>query len=424
MKKLYTTLLSCTLCFSLLTACAGNQTGGSNDVKGQDAATETTQQTVQQDQDSEVSAREDGADISSGAEQSVDLRPYIGEWYDKTSQRAMMTIVPSAEYGDAWVTIHWGSSAWEAVEWSLPVIVREDGSLFYANGEKVLVSYEETDELTNETREVLRSDLEGTFTFDADGNLLWTDEKEEDSTGCVFEPYQPDLPTQDAWVNQYFHAVSGYEKGVAGSSLSEAQAACAVFGFASEYQLWTAEIPAMRDSMLAAWEDMSEEERGKFDANFINVVRLIDRCLSDYDGSRGVFDDAGVGDKMEALLRSETARLSWTTLCSNTLTMGNSGDDAEGGITEEMAYEGVYNYCHDTYDWSITEDNPSVMYLTMGEESETEYQVIFRSYTGSFVYFYVDKSDGTTRMTEYVPTLDVETETGSISLYNYLNTQG
>ena len=423
MKKLYTALLSCTLCFSLLTACAGGQTGGSGNSEGQEAPTETAQQSEQQGQDSEVSSGENAADIPDGGGQSVDLRPYIGEWYDKTSQRAMMTIVPSAEYGDAWVTIHWGSSAWEAVEWSLPVIVREDGSLFYANGEKALVSYNDDGELTNENREVLRSDLEGTFTFDADGNLLWTDEKEEDAADCVFEPYQPDLPAQDEWVNQYFHAISGYETGVAGSSLSEAQAACAVFGFASEYQLWTAEIPAMRDSMLAAWEGMSEEERGGFDANFIDVVRLIDRCLSDYEGSRGVFDDAGVGDKMEALLRSETARLSWTTLCSNTLTMGNSDDDAEGGITEEMAYEGVYNYCHDTYDWSITEDNPSVMYLTMGEESETEYQVIFRSYTGSFVYFYVDKSDGTTRMTEYVPTLDVETETGSINLYDYLNTQ-
>ena len=414
MKKLYTALLSCALCFSLLTACAGSQTGGSDNAEGQDAVTDTMSD--QQGQDS--------ADVSNDGEKSADLRPYIGEWYDKTSQRAMMTIVPSEEYGDAWVTIHWGSSAREAVEWSLPVIVREDGSLFYANGEKALVSYEEDGELTKETREVLRSDLEGTFTFDADGNLLWTDEKEEDSADRVFESYQPDLPTQDAWVNQYFRAVSGYAAGVAGSSLSEAQAACAIFGFASEYQLWTAETPAMRDSMLAAWESMSEEERGGFDANFIDVVRLIDRCLSDYDGIRGVFDDAGVGDKMEALLRSETARLSWSALCSNTLTMGNSDDDAEGGITAEMAFEGVNNYCHDTYDWSIAEDNPSMMYLEMGEESETEYQVIFRSYTGAFVYFYVDKSDGTTRMTEYVPTLDVETDAGSINLYDYLNTQG
>lgn len=89
-------------------------------------------------------------------------------------------------------------------------------------------------------------------------------------------------------------------------------------------------------------------------------------------------------------------------------------------ITAEMAYEGVNNYCHSTYDWSVAEENPSIMYVTMGEETETEYQVIFRSYTGAFVYFYVDKASGTTRMVESVPSLDVEEEAGTINLSDYL----
>ena len=93
---------------------------------------------------------------------------------------------------------------------------------------------------------------------------------------------------------------------------------------------------------------------------------------------------------------------------------------AESGITEEMAYEGVYNYCRSAYDWSIAEDDPSMMYVEMGDESETEYQVIFHSYTGAIVYFYVDKSDGTARMTEYVPALDTENEAGSTRIFDYL----
>ena len=89
-------------------------------------------------------------------------------------------------------------------------------------------------------------------------------------------------------------------------------------------------------------------------------------------------------------------------------------------ISEEMAYDGVYNYCRSTYDWSIAEDNPEIMYLEMGEETESEYQVIFRSYTGSFVYFYVDKSSGNTRLVEYVPQLEIEEDAGCIDLYDYL----
>ena len=89
-------------------------------------------------------------------------------------------------------------------------------------------------------------------------------------------------------------------------------------------------------------------------------------------------------------------------------------------ITAEMAYEGVNNYCHSEYDWSAAEDNPSMMYVKMGEETDSAYQVIFRSYTGAFVHFYVDKTSGTTRMVEKVPSLNVEEEVGVIDLFDYL----
>ena len=37
-------------------------------------------------------------------------------------------------------------------------------------------------------------------------------------------------------------------------------------------------------------------------------------------------------------------------------------------ITAEMAYEGVNNYCHQAYDWTIAEEGRGVMYVEMGEE--------------------------------------------------------
>ena len=89
----------------------------------------------------------------------------------------------------------------------------------------------------------------------------------------------------------------------------------------------------------------------------------------------------------------------------------------ESSITAEMAYEAVSDYCHSAYDWSIAEGNPSMMYVTMGEETESEYKVIFRSYTGAFVYFYVDKASGVTRMVEHVPAIGVENEIGNIDLF-------
>jgi hypothetical protein len=97
-----------------------------------------------------------------------------------------------------------------------------------------------------------------------------------------------------------------------------------------------------------------------------------------------------------------------------------STNESQSKITAEMALEGVSNYCHKEFDWSMAKDNPDIMGVEMGEETDSAYQVVFRSYTGAFVNFYVDKTSGTTRMEEYVPTLDVKEDAGTINLYNYL----
>ena len=97
-----------------------------------------------------------------------------------------------------------------------------------------------------------------------------------------------------------------------------------------------------------------------------------------------------------------------------------STKESQSKITTEMAYEGVSNYCHSEYDWSIAKENPGIMGVQMGEETDSAYQVVFRSYTGAIVNFYVDKTNGTTRMEEYVPTLDVRKDAGTIELFDYL----
>ena len=98
-------------------------------------------------------------------------------------------------------------------------------------------------------------------------------------------------------------------------------------------------------------------------------------------------------------------------------------EDTLRTITADMAYEGINNYCHSAYDWSVAKDNPDIMYLTVGEETDSTYQVVFRSYTGAFVHFYVNKTSGTTRMVEKVPSLNVEEDAGTIELFDYLEKQ-
>ena len=109
------------------------------------------------------------------------------------------------------------------------------------------------------------------------------------------------------------------------------------------------------------------------------------------------------------------------TFALTALLMCSCGTNApRGEITAEKAFEGVSNYCHSNYDWSIAKENPSIMYVQMGEETDSTYQVVFRSYTGAYVYFYVNKTSGSTRMEEYVPTLDERSEAGTFNLFDYL----
>ncbi len=98
-----------------------------------------------------------------------------------------------------------------------------------------------------------------------------------------------------------------------------------------------------------------------------------------------------------------------------------STKESQSKITAEMALEGVNNYCHSEYDWSMAKDNPDIMGVQMGEDSDSAYQVVFRSYTGAFVNFYVDKTSGTTRMEEYVPNLNVRNDAGTIDIFDYID---
>ena len=117
---------------------------------------------------------------------------------------------------------------------------------------------------------------------------------------------------------------------------------------------------------------------------------------------------------------TESQKESTTEAQKESTTEAQEVDPLNMNVTKEQAYDGVNNYCHSNYDWSVAEDDPSMMYLEMGEETEEDYLVIFHSYTGSIVYFNVDKRSGRVNMSEYVPSLDVTDQAGSFNLFEYL----
>ena len=90
-------------------------------------------------------------------------------------------------------------------------------------------------------------------------------------------------------------------------------------------------------------------------------------------------------------------------------------------VTAEMAYRGVSIYCQLECGYQPDASGRESGEMMIGDESDTEYQLIYRSYTGSRMRFFVDKATGLTRIVEYVPVLDTETEAGTFDLFDYLN---
>lgn len=109
---------------------------------------------------------------------------YAGSWMDFASQRAGM-VITQADDSSYEVNVHWGSSAWEAVEWVMHAAYDpESGKLVYSDGSERIVTY--SDESSDPTIQVLYEGSVGAFTLLGD-RVTWTDDKDPDaSDGRIF----------------------------------------------------------------------------------------------------------------------------------------------------------------------------------------------------------------------------------------------
>ena len=74
-------------------------------------------------------------------------------------------------------------------------------------------------------------------------------------------------------------------------------------------------------------------------------------------------------------------------------------------ITEQQALDAIMKYCYSENPdlESIVEEGEYPVYWDASESSESEIVIVFRSYTGAIIRYYVDRSTGDTYVTEFVP---------------------
>lgn len=264
--------------------------------------------------------------------------------------------------------IHWGSSYAEHTAWQYQLSYDPESNALVdpGTGVKSTTVFGDNGEEVSYTEEY--TDGSARFSINEAGKLIWEDSRENAGLDMEFE--KVDLaglqPSPEELVENWFKTVGGYLDGTAGSSLAKAQAVYNAFDFAQSRRLWDADIPTLRADLLTAWESMSQEERDAFDSNFIDVLRMIDACAVDWDGSKAVFADAGVPvERMEYFLKDVEACASWEVLTSHTLTMGNSDEEVPSGLVVTTQDDGSVVL---TVNGDVDEGTEASASITIGEE--------------------------------------------------------
>lgn len=156
MKKRLAVLLGVTVLAGVLCACGSNT---------------TSKDEVTSDVTTEVAETEEATEDSNSGETMESV--YLGDWHEKTAGRGMMNVTLD---GDTVVfDVIWGDSANKSFTWTFSGKVNEAGVIYYSNGFKGSVEY---DEDGNETKTILTEDGEGSVEVLADGTMIWTEDGE------------------------------------------------------------------------------------------------------------------------------------------------------------------------------------------------------------------------------------------------------
>ena len=118
---------------------------------------------------------------SENAQPAPSPDPYSGIWQ---CDRATAEIVWEEE--GYRVLIHWGSSAWETTEWEYSCHYHEDDNTMVSmpTGLRVDLMFNDAGEQTS--CNYVYEDGEAVFSLDADGCLIWQDQKENAGEGMRF----------------------------------------------------------------------------------------------------------------------------------------------------------------------------------------------------------------------------------------------
>lgn len=103
----------------------------------------------------------------------------------------------------------------------------------------------------------------------------------------------------------------------------------------------------------------------------------------------------------------------------------NTSEEASNGnvaLTDQVVLNAIIDYCYENHPGIATAEEGSY-YWDIFETSDEEITIVFRSYTGAFMYYHVPVATGDVYVMEYIPVVMDAPQMGDeqFSIYDYIN---
>lgn len=108
----------------------------------------------------------------------------LGRWAEKIAGRGLITISESGKEGEYTVEIHWGSSAFESVNWTMTALpTGNGGELAYDDARCFVRTYTSETEFTDAVK---YENGTGRFILNSANEIMWQDDMEQAGDNTVF----------------------------------------------------------------------------------------------------------------------------------------------------------------------------------------------------------------------------------------------
>ena len=159
-------------------------------------------------------------------------------------------------YEDAWITIEWGSSAWELARWDIVErLDTETLTIEYSGVTKSIVTYDDSGEVVSQEPEY--EDGTGTITFNEDGTFTWHEDQSAYGMDMVFERVPVNPGREDGERFEAVIILEGMEETVRYEHIRNE-----ALGFEMDYDYESFErhSEADRERIISVWDDPETPE--------------------------------------------------------------------------------------------------------------------------------------------------------------------